>query len=134
MGESEADDSDEEHGESRIVGPGDDWGGLARKALEQFRPEQQVRLNWMSIIYGEGWYIFWYLLSGNFSCVSVRKTIFMELVSSLTFVAVLVHLVFCFRYVKLSTEVYNFWLAIKISPQQLSQVDVVQGLLSLLEI
>ncbi|KAL6741410.1 hypothetical protein Aduo_014668 [Ancylostoma duodenale] len=53
MEESEDDDSNEEQGGSRIIGPGDDWGGLARKALEQFRPEQQVRLNWMSIIYGE---------------------------------------------------------------------------------
>ncbi|EPB71545.1 AARP2CN domain protein [Ancylostoma ceylanicum] len=53
MEESEDDDSDEEQGESRIFGQNDDWGGLARKALEQFRPEQQVRLNWMSIIYGE---------------------------------------------------------------------------------
>ncbi|KIH48242.1 hypothetical protein ANCDUO_21691 [Ancylostoma duodenale] len=53
MEDSEDDDSDEEQGGSRMIGPGDDWGGLARKALEQFRPEQQVRLNWMSIIYGE---------------------------------------------------------------------------------
>nr|CDJ96936.1 AARP2CN and Protein of unknown function DUF663 domain containing protein [Haemonchus contortus] len=29
----------------------DDWGGLARKALEGYKPEQQIRLNWMSIIY-----------------------------------------------------------------------------------
>ncbi|KAK6059382.1 hypothetical protein COOONC_02993 [Cooperia oncophora] len=45
-GEEESDDE-----QPTIRKFADDWGGLARKALEGYHPEQQIRLNWMSIIY-----------------------------------------------------------------------------------
>ncbi|VDM71446.1 unnamed protein product, partial [Strongylus vulgaris] len=49
----EDDQSGEDHFGHRSVRSSNDWGGLARKALEQFHPNEQVRLNWMKIIYGE---------------------------------------------------------------------------------
>ncbi|KHJ91518.1 AARP2CN domain protein [Oesophagostomum dentatum] len=53
MDEDDDEDSDEEPTTSGAVRASSDWGGLARKALEQYRPEQQTRLNWMNVIYGE---------------------------------------------------------------------------------
>ncbi|PIO66627.1 AARP2CN domain protein [Teladorsagia circumcincta] len=46
---SSDDDSDDE--QPKLHKFSDDWGGLARKALEGYHPEKQIKLNWMSIIY-----------------------------------------------------------------------------------
>ncbi|VDL74655.1 unnamed protein product [Nippostrongylus brasiliensis] len=44
--EEESDDDEPEH-----PAPSNDWGSLARKAIEQYQSDKQIRLNWMSIIY-----------------------------------------------------------------------------------
>ncbi|KAK5968639.1 Ribosome biogenesis protein BMS1, partial [Trichostrongylus colubriformis] len=46
-----SDNEESDDDEPKIQKFSDDWGGLARKALEGYQPDQQIRLNWMSIIY-----------------------------------------------------------------------------------
>ncbi|KAK6016369.1 hypothetical protein OSTOST_18148 [Ostertagia ostertagi] len=50
-GDESSDDDESDDEEPKLHKFADDWGGLARKALEGYHPEKQIRLNWMSIIY-----------------------------------------------------------------------------------